>query len=195
MWEAAGSRTVAEQEIIKLRAAVADKSTNLDYCAALDAVHRRDRTIYVLEKELVQQAKDSEFNQETVDSLADLLMSLGDRAPVEAVHDLEAWAVEREARFDDFVTHSGPVVIAAQQDACLSHRNTIDLQHKLLINALETRDRQGKTIAEVKPQLAALVAKEEHNIKIYNPQQFAEQLASRQNRAETTRNRACERAD
>jgi hypothetical protein len=167
-WEVAGNLTVAEQEIIKLRAAVADKSTTSDYCAALDAVHRRDANIYVLQKQLAQQAKDSEFNQETVDSLADVLMTLGDKPPVEAVRDLEAWAMEREARFDDFVTHSGPVVIAAQQDACQNHRDTIDIQHKMLRNALETRDRQGKTVAEVKAQLAALIAREEHNIKIYN---------------------------
>ena len=165
LWEIAGSLTVAEQEVTKLKAAVAEEHTASDYCSALDEIHHRDETINGLEKKLAQQANDHEFNRETVNSLATLLVSLGDKEPAEAVHELEAWADEREARFDDFVTLSGPVVIVAQQDLCQRLRNTNDLQHKLLRNSVETRNNQIKVVAELKAQVAALTAREEENIK------------------------------
>lgn len=168
LWEAAGSLTVAEKEIAKLKTAVAEEYTTSDYCCALNAIHQRDETIGKLEKKIAQQAKDNEFNQETVDTLANLLISLEDKEPGEVARELEAWAEEREARFDDFVAHTGPVVIAAQQDASQHLRDTNDLQQKLLKSAVEARDRQGKTAAELMAQLAALVAREEHNIKIYD---------------------------
>lgn len=167
LWEAAGNLTVAEKEVAKLKTAVAKEYTTSDYCCALDAIHHRDETISKLEKKIAQQAKDNEFNQETVDTLANLLISLDDKEPGEVARELEAWAEEREARFDDFVAHTGPVVIAAQQDTSQHLRDTNDLQHKLLKSAVEARDRQGKTVAELKAQLATLVTREEHNIKIY----------------------------
>jgi len=167
LWEAAGSLTVAEKEVAKLKTAVAKEYTTSDYCCALDAIHQRDETISKLEKKIAQQAKDNEFNQETVDTLANLLISLDDKEPGEFARELEAWAEEREARFDDFVAHTGPVVIGAQQDASQHLRDTNDLQHKLLKSAVEARDRQGKTVAELKAQLAAMVAREENNMKIY----------------------------
>ena len=167
LWEAAGSLTVAEQEVAKLKTAVAKEHTTSDYCCALDAIHHRDETIDKLEKQIAQQAKDNEFNQETVDTLANLLISLDGKEPGEVACELEAWAEEREARFEDFAALSGPVVVAAQQDACQHLRDTNEVQRKLLRSSVETRDRQSEAVAELKAQLAALVAREKDNVKIH----------------------------
>ena len=167
LWEAAGRNTRADQEIAKLKAAVANEYTTLDYCCALDTIDRRDETINALEKQLVQEAKDHEFNQESTDTLAKLLVTLGGKTPIQAIRELEAWAEDRAARLEDHVTHMGPVV-TAQQDECERLRNTIDLQHTLLRNAVETRDRQRNTLAEVKTQLAAVTARENANVMTYD---------------------------
>ena len=167
LWEAAGSLTAAEKEVAKLKTAVAKEHTTSDYCCALDAIHHRDETIDKLEKQIAQQAKDNEFNQETVDTLANLLISLDGKEPGEVACELEAWAEEREARFEDFAALSGPVVVAAQQDACQHLRDTNEIQRKLLRSSVETHDRQSKAVAELKAELAALVAREKDNVKIH----------------------------
>ena len=165
LWKASGNLTFAEQQITKLKAAVANESTTSDYCCALDAIHSRDETISELEKQLAQQAKDNEFKEEMAESLCALLGSLDDEKPAEGLRELEAWAEEREARLKDFVTESGAVAII--EDRQIQHlHSTNELQRGLLKNALETRKRQDKAIDDVKAQLTALEAREKNNNKV-----------------------------
>jgi hypothetical protein len=167
LWEAAGRNTLADHEIAKLKAAVADEYDELEYCCALDTIDRRDQTINALEKQIAQDAKDNDFNQESAETLSKLLVTLGDKTATQAIRELEAWAVDRAARLEDFVTLSGPVE-NAQKDECERLCNTIDLQHKLLRKSIETRESQRKTLTEVNTKLAALTVKENANIKTHD---------------------------
>lgn len=159
LWQVAGRNTEADQQIVKLKGAVSNGYTASDYCCALNTIDRRDQTIDKLEKELAQRAQTDACNQEFVDSLNEVLSTLDSNSPAQGIIDLQTWAEEREVRWNYFVTHAGPVV-TIRTDECERLCTTVNLQHKLLRNAVETRDGQRQTIAALKSQLVALESKE-----------------------------------
>lgn len=153
-WKLSGQNTIAQQEITKLKAAVANEYTTSDYCCALHTIDRRDQTISALQNQLKQYRDAHEFDRKSYESLIATARVHNGTPDAEFVSIVKAWVrnvISKRTQPD----HE-PSSTASNQDGCDPHRHIINLQHRLLYKTLQERVHLEKMVVGQKTQITEL---------------------------------------